>query len=61
MWQRVVECINGGRALMIYTARNEQRLAFQVHGHEWEPVDFDGLHLIRRPARSNSLNTESAS
>ncbi|WP_191498908.1 type I-E CRISPR-associated endoribonuclease Cas2e [Mycobacterium simulans] len=48
MWQRVVEYVNDGRALMVYTARNEQRLAFAVHGHDWEPVDHEGVSLMRR-------------
>lgn len=34
---------------MIHSARNEQRLAFRVHRHEWEPVDIDGVHLMLRP------------
>lgn len=48
MWQRVVEFVDDGRALMVYTARNEQRLAFKVHGHDWVPVDYDGISLLRR-------------
>ncbi len=48
-WQRVVELSRDGRAIMIYSARSEQRLAFKVHRHEWEPVDIDGVHLMRRP------------
>ncbi|MEV6321350.1 type I-E CRISPR-associated endoribonuclease Cas2e [Nocardia sp. NPDC051787] len=48
MWQRVVEFVAEGRAIMVHSARNEQRLAFQVHGHDWTPVDHDGLMLMRR-------------
>jgi CRISPR-associated protein Cas2 len=48
MWQRVVEFVNDGRALMVYSARNEQRLAFEVHGHDWIPADYDGISLMRR-------------
>lgn len=48
LWERVIECVDDGRALMVYTARNEQRLAFKVHGHDWEPVDYDGIRLMRR-------------
>ncbi|WP_232315444.1 type I-E CRISPR-associated endoribonuclease Cas2e [Mycobacterium celatum] len=48
MWQRVIEYVSDGRALMVYTARNEQRLAFEVHGHDWEPIDHDGICLMRR-------------
>jgi len=48
MWQRVIEFVNDGGALMVYTARNEQRLVFAVHGHDWAPVDYDGISLMRR-------------
>ncbi|MEU2032848.1 type I-E CRISPR-associated endoribonuclease Cas2e [Nocardia amamiensis] len=48
MWQRIVEFVAEGRAIMVHSARNEQRLAFQVHGHDWTPVDHDGLILMRR-------------
>ncbi|MGV7354126.1 type I-E CRISPR-associated endoribonuclease Cas2e [Mycobacterium kansasii] len=48
MWQRVTEYIHDGRALMVHTARNEQRLVFAAHGHDWTPVDYDGISLMRR-------------
>lgn len=48
-WQRVVELSKDGRAIMIHSARSEQRLAFRVHRHEWEPIDVDGVHLMLRP------------
>lgn len=49
LWQTVLSHQNTGRALMVYRVRSEQRLEFRVAGHEWEPIDFDGLQLIRRP------------
>ncbi|MBF6071754.1 type I-E CRISPR-associated endoribonuclease Cas2e [Nocardia farcinica] len=51
-WQPVVELAKDGRAIMIHSTKGEQRLAFTVHRHDWEPVDFDGLHLMRRPHTS---------
>ncbi len=48
MWDRVIEFVDDGRALMVHTTRGEQRLAFRVHGHDWTPVDFDGVTLMRR-------------
>jgi CRISPR-associated protein Cas2 len=50
MWERVVELSKDGRAIMVHSARNEQRLDFRVHRHNWQPVDVDGLHLMRRPS-----------
>lgn len=49
LWERIVDGIGRGRAILVHTARNEQGLAFRVHGHEWRPTDFDGLVLMARP------------
>ncbi len=49
LWERVVSLADGGRAIMVYSMNNEQHLAFKVHQPDWEPVDVDGLELIRRP------------
>lgn len=49
MWSRIVDLSKDGRALMIFSRRGDQGLDFRVHRHDWEPVDFDGLTLIRRP------------
>jgi len=58
MWQRVVEFVNDGRALMVYSARNEQRLAFEVHGHDWIPVDYEGISLMRRRTVPDYVDVE---
>jgi CRISPR-associated protein Cas2 len=50
VWQRVVDMVKTGRAIMVFPAPNEQGLNFQVHQHEWQPVDFEGLNLMMRPA-----------
>lgn len=50
LWSRVVELSGKGRALMVYSIDGEQHLSFEVHEHHWEPVDYDGVTLIRRPA-----------
>ncbi|MHA3948867.1 type I-E CRISPR-associated endoribonuclease Cas2e [Cellulomonas bogoriensis] len=49
LWARVTELIGSGRALLIYTAPGEQRLAVLTHGHHWEPEDHEGVVLMRRP------------
>lgn len=57
LWQRITDDVGRGRAIMVHAARNEQRLAFRVHGHDWEPVDLDGVSLMLRPtepSRSSS-------
>ncbi|PJJ65188.1 type I-E CRISPR-associated endoribonuclease Cas2e [Compostimonas suwonensis] len=57
MWERVVELAKDGRAIMIYSARNEQKLAFKVHRHDWKPVDFDGIQLMLRPSEDQTEKT----
>lgn len=48
LWIRVERHAAGGRALLVYQTVGEQRLAFKSFRHDWDPVDFDGLKLIRR-------------
>lgn len=48
LWERVREFVEEGRALLVYSANNEQHLEFEVHGHDWTPVDYDGITLMRR-------------
>lgn len=50
LWERVIALSKDGRAVMVYTARNEQHLAFKVHQPDWQPVDCEGVELICRPA-----------
>lgn len=50
LWDRVRECIKGGRATMVFSAQNEQHFDFRVHNTTWEPVDYDGLKLMMRPS-----------
>ncbi|WP_338886544.1 type I-E CRISPR-associated endoribonuclease Cas2e [Rhodococcus sovatensis] len=57
LWQRCIELVKDGRAIMVFPARNEQRLDFLVHRHEWEPVDIDGVSLVRRPHTGESLDS----
>lgn len=49
LWKRVCENLPRGRAAMVYSANNEQRMEFRVHNTSWQPVDFEGLTLMRRP------------
>jgi CRISPR-associated protein Cas2 len=49
LWQQVLDHVKDGKALMVYSLRHEQRLAFRAHRHDWDVVDNDGLTLIRRP------------
>lgn len=48
LWERVCANIKTGTAAMAYGVNNEQKLDFRVHNSAWEPVDFDGIKLVRR-------------
>ena len=56
MWLRVLDMVKTGRAIMVYSANNEQGLAFQVHDHDWQPVDIEGINLMLRPASQPTTN-----
>lgn len=60
LWERTQELVKDGRAIMIYPARNEQRLEFKVHRYHWEPADFDGISLVRRPHTGEQLEGSGA-
>lgn len=60
LWQRVCENLASGQATMVYSTNGEQRLDFRVHNAAWEPVDYDGIKLMRRPlAQASSVNAAS--
>lgn len=54
LWVRVKAFAKQGRAIMVYSAPNEQHMAFEVHQPDWKPVDCDGLELICRPKGTES-------
>lgn len=56
IWERICEHVKSGRATMIYRTNNEQHMSFRVHNTTWEPVDFDGLTLMRKPISSQCFD-----
>lgn len=56
LWERCVSLCKDGRAILVFSSDNEQGLDFRVHRHEWEPVDFDGVTLMRRTTAPSKLN-----
>ena len=59
LWEKTVELVKDGRAIMVYSARNEQHLEFKVHRHDWAPTDFDGVQLMMRPNASSQERSNS--
>lgn len=50
LWTRICENLKMGRATMVFRAANEQKMDFWIHNSSWEPVDYDGIKLMRRPS-----------
>ena len=50
LWKRICDNIKKGQATMVLHSNNEQQMDFYVHNTTWEPVDFDGIKLMRRPS-----------
>jgi CRISPR-associated protein Cas2 len=50
IWKRIRENAGSGRAIMVFSVNNEQRMDFHVHNASWEPIEFDGLKLMLRPS-----------
>ena len=57
VWERIRMNIGSGRATMVYSANNEQKLEFRIHNASWEPVDYDGMKLVRRNYTSREDDT----
>jgi CRISPR-associated protein Cas2 len=56
LWKRLKAYAKNGRAMMVYNAENEQGFDFKTLRSDWEPVDFDGIKLMLRPAPSRIKN-----
>ena len=49
LWKRICDHLGSGYATMVYNASNEQGMQFRTWNSEWDPVDFDGVTLMRHP------------
>ena len=54
LWKRITENVKNGRATMVFSTNNEQRMDFRVHKCGWIPIDFDGLKLVLHPSFSRT-------
>lgn len=58
LWKRVKDNVRNGRATMVYTTNNEQRMDFRLHHSENQIIDFDGLKLVMKPSPSRTRHLE---
>lgn len=59
LWEQVLGTIGKGSATLVYPTNNEQGMDFKIHGHDWTPIDFDGLKLIVKPADNQKHGKQS--
>jgi len=52
LWKRICENIKDGQATMVFTMNNEQHMDFYVHNTSWQPVDYDGIKLMKHPDKT---------
>lgn len=58
LWRRVCENIGNGRAVMVFSTNNEQRMGFYLHNSERSIVDFDGFKLVKKPLPKRKAKKE---
>ena len=56
LWNEVRNYAGTGRALLAHTTNNEQGFTFETWDHKWQPIDHDGLTLIRRPKQRSAIS-----
>ena len=49
IWKRVCENIKIVQATLVFPANNEQHMDFYVHNTNWQPIDLDGIKLMKHP------------
>ena len=49
IWKRVCENIKNGQATLVFPANNEQHMDYYVHNTNWQPIDLDGIKLMKHP------------
>ncbi len=60
LWQRICENVKNGRATMVFSTAGEQHLGFWVHNTDWQPVDYDGIWLVKHPIPDSAGKANSA-
>ncbi|MFV0635064.1 type I-E CRISPR-associated endoribonuclease Cas2e [Mitsuokella sp. WILCCON 0060] len=58
LWKRVKDNVRNGKATMVYSTNNEQRMNFRLHNSENRIIDFDGLKLVMKPSPSRTRHLE---
>lgn len=60
LWDRICFYIKDGQATMVYSADNEQGFKYQTYNTKWQPVDYDGIVLMKQPRKIISSSSENS-
>lgn len=51
LWKRTKRLCTPGKAVLVFQSQSEQGYQILTHGHDWNPVDVDGIILMARPRK----------
>lgn len=54
IWDRICGNIKTGKAIMVYSANNEQGYIILTHNTEWQSKDYDGLAVMFKPEKNGA-------
>ena len=55
LWERIVSSIGSGRAIMAFSADNDQRFDIRVHNTEWGLEEIDGIKVMMRRGAEGTM------
>lgn len=62
LWKRVISMVGSGKAIMVFSAQNEQKMNYYTIGTSWVSRDYDGICLMKHlksPPEDKSTCSES--
>ncbi len=55
LWERIESSVGSGRAIMVFSADNDQRFDIRVHNTEWSLEEIDGIKVMMRQGAGNTM------
>lgn len=52
LWERILSSMGTGKAIMVFSADNDQRFDVRVHNTEWNLQEIDGIKVMMRQSES---------
>lgn len=55
LWERIVSNVGSGRAIMAFSADNDQKFDIRVHNTEWGLEEIDGIKVMMRQGVGDTM------